>query len=339
MRLPLTGGVSESPIQRRGADIHGVLAGKTIGVNGIEYAPPPWRRKSKLLGPICRRERGMTTACSSPASPRCSSRARRSAARAINAILTAAYWEIGRRIVEHEQGGKERAGYGEALLVRLAADLTRSHGRGFSKSNLFQMRALFLGWEIFQTPSGKFMARVKSRGSSRGESARVHGGRLPRLAGIRLPGHLPAPWSHYVRLMTSRTTMPGRSTRRRRSRAGGRSVSSTARSAPSSTSGSPRSKRKGLMLRQGQSPARRTWSPADEVVRDPYLLEFLDLKDEYGETELEEALILHLERSSSNSGAGSRSSPVRSKSASTTSGTGSTSCYSTGGSAASSSST
>src|SRR5688500_10188220 len=77
--------------------------------------------------------------------------ARRSAARASNAILTAEYWEIGRRIVEHEQGGKERAGYGEALLVRLAADLTRSHGRGFSKSNLFQMRALYLGWEIFQT--------------------------------------------------------------------------------------------------------------------------------------------------------------------------------------------
>src|SRR5262245_55274560 len=85
--------------------------------------------------------------------------ARRSSARAVNAVLTAAYWEIGRRIVEHEQGGKERAGYGEALLVRLAADLTRSHGRGFSERNLRLMRAFYLGWEIRQTPSARFQAR------------------------------------------------------------------------------------------------------------------------------------------------------------------------------------
>lgn len=50
--------------------------------------------------------------------------ARRSAARSINCIMTAAYWLIGRRIVEYEQGGKTRAEYGEALLERLSADLT-----------------------------------------------------------------------------------------------------------------------------------------------------------------------------------------------------------------------
>ena len=49
--------------------------------------------------------------------------ARRTAARASNAIMTATYWEIGRRIVEYEQGGKERAGYGQALLARLSNDL------------------------------------------------------------------------------------------------------------------------------------------------------------------------------------------------------------------------
>lgn len=87
--------------------------------------------------------------------------ARRSSARAVNAVLTAAYWEIGRRIVEHEQGGMARAGYGEGLLTRLAADLTKSHGRGFSRQNLQLMRAFYLGWEIRQTPSGKFQARVK----------------------------------------------------------------------------------------------------------------------------------------------------------------------------------
>ena len=87
--------------------------------------------------------------------------ARREAARSVNAILTATYWEIGRRIVEHEQGGKARAEYGESLLTLLAKDLTNAHGRGFSKSNLFLMRAFFLRWEIFQTPSGIFEAKAK----------------------------------------------------------------------------------------------------------------------------------------------------------------------------------
>ena len=66
--------------------------------------------------------------------------ARRSAARSVNALMTATYWEIGRRIVEFEQGGKDRAGYGEALIERLADDLTKRFGRGFSRQNLQQMR-------------------------------------------------------------------------------------------------------------------------------------------------------------------------------------------------------
>jgi uncharacterized protein DUF1016 len=50
--------------------------------------------------------------------------ARRTAARTVNALMTATYWEIGRRIVEFEQGGEKRAEYGEGLLARLADDLT-----------------------------------------------------------------------------------------------------------------------------------------------------------------------------------------------------------------------
>jgi hypothetical protein len=49
--------------------------------------------------------------------------ARRATARSVNAIMTAAYWMIGRRMVEYEQGGKTRAEYGKALLERLSADL------------------------------------------------------------------------------------------------------------------------------------------------------------------------------------------------------------------------
>ena len=65
---------------------------------------------------------------------------RRTAARTVNGILTGTYWEIGRRIVQFEQGGAARAEYGAELLKRLSADLTGRFGRGFSKSNLFQMR-------------------------------------------------------------------------------------------------------------------------------------------------------------------------------------------------------
>ena len=72
--------------------------------------------------------------------------ARRASARAVNAVLTATYWEIGRRIVEFEQSGKPRAGYGEELLARLSKDLTAKHGRGFSRQGLQKMRAFYLGW-------------------------------------------------------------------------------------------------------------------------------------------------------------------------------------------------
>jgi hypothetical protein len=50
-------------------------------------------------------------------------RARRASARSLNTIMTATYWEIGRRIVEFEQGGRGRAGYGDALLRRMSTDL------------------------------------------------------------------------------------------------------------------------------------------------------------------------------------------------------------------------
>ncbi|MCA9469151.1 MAG: hypothetical protein KC643_27410 [Nitrospira sp.] len=81
--------------------------------------------------------------------------ARRTSARAINALMTATYWEIGRRIIAHEQRGKSRAGYGEALIERLSQDLTARFGRGFSVRNVSQMRALYLAWPILQTVSAE----------------------------------------------------------------------------------------------------------------------------------------------------------------------------------------
>jgi len=56
--------------------------------------------------------------------------ARTAAARNVNSIMTAVYWDIGRRIVEFEQGGEQRAEYGEQLIEQLSGDLTRQFGRG-----------------------------------------------------------------------------------------------------------------------------------------------------------------------------------------------------------------
>lgn len=93
--------------------------------------------------------------------------ARRSAARTVNTIITATYWEVGRRIVENEQAGRRRAGYGEALLTQLAADLTATFGRGFSRQNLQQMRQFYSAYPapgICQTLSGKSGKRQTASG-------------------------------------------------------------------------------------------------------------------------------------------------------------------------------
>src|ERR1035437_5749730 len=72
--------------------------------------------------------------------------ARRSTARAVNRVMTATYWEFGRRVVDFEQGGEVRAGYGEQLLARLSRDLTERYGRGFSVFNLQFMRRFYLAF-------------------------------------------------------------------------------------------------------------------------------------------------------------------------------------------------
>ena len=89
--------------------------------------------------------------------------ARRTSARATNAIMTATYWEVGRRIVECEQCGKSRAEYGDSIINRLSIDLTARVGRGYSGRNLRQMRAFYLGWQIWQTVSAKSVSVEKTR--------------------------------------------------------------------------------------------------------------------------------------------------------------------------------
>ena len=72
----------------------------------------------------------------------------------INNILVQTYWKIGKIIVEDEQKNKERAEYGKKLLKELSKKLTKKYGKGFSKSNLFNMRKFYLKYQKFHTVSG-----------------------------------------------------------------------------------------------------------------------------------------------------------------------------------------
>ncbi|MBQ6961455.1 MAG: hypothetical protein IJP78_10810 [Clostridia bacterium] len=75
-------------------------------------------------------------------------------ASAVSQTILRTYWEIGRNIVEFEQQGQAKADYGSELLKQLSRDLTARHGTGFSKSNVFSMRRIYLLYPKFQTLSG-----------------------------------------------------------------------------------------------------------------------------------------------------------------------------------------
>ncbi len=70
--------------------------------------------------------------------------ARQSAYRAVNFSMVVAYYEVGRLIVEEEQKGNKRAGYGEALLTDLSEKLTGDFGKGFSVAGLRNYRQFYI---------------------------------------------------------------------------------------------------------------------------------------------------------------------------------------------------
>ena len=117
---------------------------------------------------------------------------RQNAANSVNAVLTATYWLVGRRLVEFEQRGKERAVYGSELLKRLSGDLQSRFGRGFSERNLEQMRQFYLQWENPQTLSADSAAGISPE-ISQTPSAKLSFGDMPPFS---------LSWSHYVRLLS-----------------------------------------------------------------------------------------------------------------------------------------
>lgn len=130
--------------------------------------------------------------------------ARRTSARAVNAVMTATYWEIGRRIVQFEQAGEGRASYGDQILVRLASDLTSRFGRGFSRANLEYMRRFFECWPIPQTLSGESSSAISQAASVGVQTPPeiLRGISSSGITSLRATATcFPLPWSHYVRLL------------------------------------------------------------------------------------------------------------------------------------------
>jgi len=229
--------------------------------------------------------------------------ARQSAARGVDLLQVYTNYEIGRRIVEQEQQGADRAQYGKEILLDLAARLTGEFGNGFSRSNLEYMRRFFLAYPgrvapIFQTASGQFPAFPISQTVS-GISAHTP---IPQT----LSGELQASaktankpfvlsWSHYVFLIGLRpeerdfyeieAAQQGWTLRelKRQFDAGLYERLALSRDKQAIRD----------LARHGQHVAK----PQD-LLKDPYVLEFLGIegKARYSESDLESAIVTHIEK-------------------------------------------
>ena len=112
---------------------------------------------------------------------------------AVNLAMVYTYYEVGRMIIEEEQGGKKRAGYGEKLLIDLARKLTAKFGKGYSAQNLRNMRQFFLLYsqqQICQTASG--ISKSK-------KICQTVSGKLLKVEDP--PRRFVLSWSHYLKLM------------------------------------------------------------------------------------------------------------------------------------------
>ena len=210
--------------------------------------------------------------------------ARYTSARSVNSIMTATYWEIGRRIVEVEQEGRKRASYGEMLIKNLAKDLTEHCGKGFSFTNLKKYRQFYLLYSSIQkspTLSGQSHKPLKSKDF---------------LESIdKISESFPLPWSSYVCLLSVEDE-EARKFYEEEALRGGWTVRQLDRQIQSAFfERTLLSKNKVAMLTKGTRAKPEDKMTPEEAIKDPYVLEFLNLKDEYSEKELEENLIQHLE--------------------------------------------
>jgi len=125
--------------------------------------------------------------------------ARKKVVVAVNQTMVLTYFEIGRMIVEDEQHGESRAGYGKAVLKDLSLHLTEKFGKGFSASNLQQMKQFYLSYSISQTLSvNSENNNDKLNHTLSGEFQTIKNQSNNQQV---LPSNFNLSWSHYLKLM------------------------------------------------------------------------------------------------------------------------------------------
>lgn len=183
--------------------------------------------------------------------------ARDNAYRQVNFIMLEAYWNIGQQIVEEEQNGKDRAEYGSYLVKELSSKLTKDFGKGFSQRNLRNMRQFYICFPIWQTVSAKLS------------------------------------WSHYILLLRIENTN-AREWYAKESIASNWSVRALERQI--GTHYYERllsSKEKQPVINEAKEHTKDLQLTPKDIIKDPYVLEFLDLKqnNSFYESDLESVLI------------------------------------------------
>jgi len=221
--------------------------------------------------------------------------ARHAAASTINTLQVLTNFEIGRRIVEHEQKGEKRAEYGAKLLKELSIRLTEEFGRGFSPVNLSYMRRFFLIWkerfQIFQQPTEK--SALSANGQSPIDQSDLV--QISQTVSGQSQSCFTLSWTHYVLLLTIKDP-DERNFYEIEATNQGWSVPELKRQKASAVYERLALSRDKDGIRKLAAKGQIVTKPED-VLREPYVLEFLGLDEKagYSESDLETAIIDHIE--------------------------------------------
>ncbi len=195
--------------------------------------------------------------------------ARAGAYRAINTAMVQAYWNVGRLIVEHEQGGAKRAAYGEAVLEDLSRHLTAEFGRGFTATNLRYMRQFYLAFPIHHA----LRDESESTGPRMRAAVRLESGAVPVASALRAE----LSWTHY-RLLLVVEDPQAREWYMREAADQHWSTRQLERQISVLYYERLLASRKKAPVRKEAATKLAKVEP-EQFIRDPYVLEFLDLKD------------------------------------------------------------
>ncbi len=125
--------------------------------------------------------------------------ARNQVLQTVNRTMVLTYFEIGRILVEEEQNGNERAEYGKELIKGVSEKLTKEFGKGFSSTNLKQMRSFYLVYGIGQTPSD--LSQLKSFQLQQSIEKRQTVSDQFNKVQVPSQNKFILSWSHYLKLM------------------------------------------------------------------------------------------------------------------------------------------